>query len=273
MDTTRSSIICSGALTGTAVAGALCFLVVIAPSSINVVPMRPLVCFLYLVFTWGSFAGALAAPCAALVGALGAVIRIPMLGALLGCFVFLLVGWFLVQHLVSPSEPREETISLLLHSGVIGYATGGVAALRSRRPTQHLTTRRSVLAYAWLLGPVAVSVMVWEGYDLRRQYARSTIENTGGNLTWNAFNDPTGYFEVDFRGSQITDTQLKDLTGSLAWIRRLDLDLHGNPITDEGLQPIRHLTNMKRLRLANTLVTDEGVERIKKDLPGVEVRR
>jgi hypothetical protein len=92
-------------------------------------------------------------------------------------------------------------------------------------------------------------------------------------VTWNAFDDPKGYFEVDFRGSQVTDTQLKELTSSLAWIRRLDLDLHGNSITDEGLQHIRHLKNTKRLRLANTLVTDVGVEQIKRDLPGVEVRR
>jgi hypothetical protein len=273
MDTTRSSIICSGALTGTAVAGVLCLLVVIAPTSMNMFPMPPFVCFLFAVFTLGVAAAGLVAPSAALVGAVSATIRIPLLGALLGCSFFLLIGWFLVQRLVSPNDPREEAISLLLLSGAIGYATGAIAALRSRRRTQHLTTMRSVLAYAWLLGPVAASVSVWEGHDLRIQYARSTIENAGGNVTWNACEDPRGYFEVDFRGSQITDTQLKEQTGSLAWIRRLDLNLYGNSITDEGLQHIRHLTNTKRLRLANTLVTDAGVERIKRDLPGVEVRR
>jgi len=99
------------------------------------------------------------------------------------------------------------------------------------------------------------------------------IEAAGGRVTWDATEDPNGYFEVDFRGTHITDLQLKELTTSLVWIRRLDLNLEGNPITNHGLLHIRHLKNALRLHLERTLVTNEGVETIESDLPGVRVSR
>jgi hypothetical protein len=82
---------------------------------------------------------------------------------------------------------------------------------------------------------------------------------------------PSGYYEVDFRGAPITDTRLKDLAASLGRIRRLDLNLQGSPVTDEGLGCLGHLKNTLRLRLGNTRVTGEGVEALRRDLPAAAV--
>jgi hypothetical protein len=273
MDAAHDSVIISGAKAGAVTAAVLSFSTVTMPAIMGVISMPAFVCMLPVIFIYGSVAAAVASVGGGVVGALGAITRIPMLGALIGCSFFLLVGSCLVQHLFSPNEPWEEPLSLLLHSAAIGYASGGVAWLWSRVRERPLMKGRSILAHIRLLSPVILAVLVWEAYELRVEYARAAIENAGGDVTWDALEDPQGYYRVDFFRTQITDSQLKELASSLSWIRRLDLILDGHPVTNEGLRHIQHLKNTTRLHLKKTLVTDDGVEGIRDNIPGVAVYR
>jgi len=64
-----------------------------------------------------------------------------------------------------------------------------------------------------------------------------------------------------------TDDALKPLE-SLPGVRELELF---GPLTDAGLEHLKNLTELKRLDLRHTLVTEDGVERLQKVLPNCEV--
>ncbi len=66
----------------------------------------------------------------------------------------------------------------------------------------------------------------------------------------------------------ITDESLAHL-GQLKKLRTLNLSR--TDITDDGLWHLRTLKNLRELDLSNTLVTDEGVERLRAEIPDLEV--
>ena len=51
------------------------------------------------------------------------------------------------------------------------------------------------------------------------------------------------------------------------------LDLHGTQITDAGLEHLRKLNRLQRLILAGTDVTDEGAKRLEAAFPKLEIER
>ena len=51
------------------------------------------------------------------------------------------------------------------------------------------------------------------------------------------------------------------------------LNLNGTDITDVGLVHLKRLTRLKRLFIADTHVTDEGVRRLQEALPKCQIKR
>ncbi|WP_166824620.1 leucine-rich repeat domain-containing protein [Thalassoroseus pseudoceratinae] len=74
--------------------------------------------------------------------------------------------------------------------------------------------------------------------------------------------------QLNLSRDHITDTGLSHISK----LENLEiLGLSSTEITDEGLWHLRTLKNLRELDVSNTLVTDEGVERLRAEIPGLEV--
>jgi hypothetical protein len=70
---------------------------------------------------------------------------------------------------------------------------------------------------------------------------------------------------------QVSDDGLVHLKGMA---KLAELDLRDNPrITDAGLEPLRAMSSLRVLDLKGTAVTDQGVDRLRRALPNLDVRR
>jgi len=76
--------------------------------------------------------------------------------------------------------------------------------------------------------------------------------------------------QSDASRSSITDDGLAHLS-SLTALETLNLSTHCENVTDTGLRRLEGLTSLKYLRLDHSRITMEGVERLKKKVPGVTV--
>lgn len=104
-----------------------------------------------------------------------------------------------------------------------------------------------------------------------QEKANDEINKAGGILFSNA-----GIIErVDFRGAAVTDNKLGELKESLeVWKNSLkELNLLSSEITDKGLNHLKGLTALKRLRLTGAKVTSEGVQALEQAIPGLKVER
>jgi outer membrane lipoprotein-sorting protein len=72
---------------------------------------------------------------------------------------------------------------------------------------------------------------------------------------------------LNLRGTRVTDAGLKELAG-LKTLKKLDLPTQ---VTDAGLKELAGLKSLQLLNLEGTDVTDAGVERLQKALPGCKI--
>ena len=77
---------------------------------------------------------------------------------------------------------------------------------------------------------------------------------------------------VEFVTTGLTDKDLASLAPHLAVLPTLrTLVLYGNPITDDGLQPLEGVAQLTTVNLAGTKVTQKGIVRLQSACPGLVV--
>ncbi len=106
--------------------------------------------------------------------------------------------------------------------------------------------------------------------------AIAQIEKAGGSVRQIAQNDE--HREVDFhlQGTSCNDEQLASLAKiknivSLGLVNLTYLNLYGAAVTDAGLAQLTGLKNLRNLYVWQTKVTDEGIQKLKQALPGVNI--
>ena len=150
---------------------------------------------------------------------------------------------------------------------------------------------------------VACLVAVLSGVALlfgcgdKEQTAVATIEELGGEVTFDEESLERPVAKVILSGAEVTDIGLENVKGLtsvrtlllnntqitdaglehlnvLTNLQTLDVSggLFGRPqVTDAGLEHLRGLTQLRQLNLDDTQVTNEGVEKLKKSLPNCEI--
>jgi hypothetical protein len=79
--------------------------------------------------------------------------------------------------------------------------------------------------------------------------------------------------EID-EGVGFEDRELEMLAPALKALPALrSLSLRGSPITDEGLDHLRELTQLREIDCQWTKVTDGGIESLQRDLPHCRITR
>jgi hypothetical protein len=80
------------------------------------------------------------------------------------------------------------------------------------------------------------------------------------------------FFERYFH---VTDAQLRKLKSSLEAFKESleEIDLAGPGITDEGMNSLKGLAHLRRLKLTGTGISEAGIRDLRKAVPQVEVAR
>lgn len=208
-------------------------------------------------------------------GILGATTGKPVLGALLGTLVFLLVSFAYVRLFLSPVEPRSNATIVVVWAAIIGYISGSVGTIVGCRNSATIAgTRLSiVLKRAVLFMPPIILVVIWNITEENDSHARSELFASGCYVTWNAIEHPEGRWDVHFLDSKVDDETLIRLLGLLARYSPLDLNLCNSQVTDQGIAHLRTLTHLVRLHLENTSISREAIDKLKNQLPQVTITK
>jgi uncharacterized protein (TIGR03067 family) len=104
-----------------------------------------------------------------------------------------------------------------------------------------------------------------------QELANDEINKAGGIL----FTGNGRLLKVRFAGGRLEDADIAGLKKHLeVWKDTLnDLDLSKSKITDAGLEHLKGLTSLKRLKLRGTGITDGGIASLKKALPKLKVEQ
>ena len=79
-----------------------------------------------------------------------------------------------------------------------------------------------------------------------------------------------GLMGLTIVGSNITDIGLEEIA-KLSKLEELSL-LALPQLTDDGLKKLSKMTNLRSLKLQGTQISSEGVEKLKQQLPELEVK-
>jgi len=136
----------------------------------------------------------------------------------------------------------------------------------------------------FLIAAIVLSCLVaYGGYRWHKGYAREqallTLEARGATAQyWPPAGDAPAGSHVHFWKEQIEDDDLRDLIYELHLLPNLMLVLTESGITDDGLEHVQHLDNLRGLVLENTGITDRGAALIARihslrrlDLSGTEI--
>ncbi len=201
-----------------------------------------------------------------------AVGEMALLAAAVGVCVVLF--W---HYTVSRGSWRQWTPYAALLCGISGAL--GATWRRSRRPGAR---RLQIPLPAMLLAVAAVAVfLAWLTHPLRQEQQRRRIAEAvatvqqSGRVTWYATADGEEFWDVRLAAwpGGIRDATLEELVAPLSRFPILHLDLRDNQITDAGLQHLKGLRNLARVRVVGTRVTDEGIAELQQHLPRVVVDR
>jgi hypothetical protein len=112
--------------------------------------------------------------------------------------------------------------------------------------------------FVWLIiGWVAAAILAWQaGRYYRHENSKDVITAKGGSVSWSLFEGTTVGFPISSPTMSGEELEcLKDLD------RVRSLDLHGVLLTDESLACLRHLPDLKELRLgaSQASISDEGL--------------
>jgi hypothetical protein len=133
--------------------------------------------------------------------------------------------------------------------------------------------RHISVADAALFIGLLISVGVWYGHLYFESRAEAQFRAVGGAVTWNAIDERPGVWVVELQGDQVDDSELERLLPTLARYPRLDLDLRYSKVTDASITGLAGLSNLFRIRLDSTVVSDGGVAKLKGALPQLKVER
>jgi hypothetical protein len=75
------------------------------------------------------------------------------------------------------------------------------------------------------------------------------------------------FYSLDLAGTSISDEGLSHLTGS----KIVKLNISGTLITDDGLSLLEGMAGLQELKVVNTRVTHEGLERLKEARPALKI--
>lgn len=102
-----------------------------------------------------------------------------------------------------------------------------------------------------------------------QEKANDEINKAGGILFSNAGNIE----RVDFRGAAVTDVKLAELKEFLeVWKSSLkELNFANTEITDKGLNHLKGMSGLKRLKLTGARVSPEGVKGLEQSIPGLKI--
>ena len=116
-----------------------------------------------------------------------------------------------------------------------------------------------------------ILVVAWQIHELQFRQLSTTIRRAGGDITWSRIEDPDGVWIVSFRRQKLDDSTLQILMPTLKRVRRLELDLGYNAVSDSGVEGIGELTNLVRLRVNDTAVSKAMLAELRRQLAPVEV--
>jgi len=107
--------------------------------------------------------------------------------------------------------------------------------------------------------------------DEKEAKVAEAIEKLGGRITTlTTVKSERVVFKVDFRGSKVTDADLKQLKD----LKNLQsLYLGNTKVTDAGLKELKDFKNLSFLGLLGTRVTDGGVKELQEALPDCQIVR
>ncbi|WP_425397095.1 WD40 repeat domain-containing protein [Aeoliella sp.] len=138
-----------------------------------------------------------------------------------------------------------------------------------RRPRLRFSARTLFILFTLLcIGIGWGSLHFYRNY--RHDQAMIAIREAGGRV---AGEKDGKVARVYLRNPDIGNTKLVELLGHLRYVRGLEeIDLVFLPITDEVAEQFYGFPNLKRLYVHRTGLSPEGVERIARSLPHVEVK-
>jgi hypothetical protein len=143
-------------------------------------------------------------------------------------------------------------------------------------------TRRFQFSLRWLFGlfvGVPCGIVSYFRHQLSDyQLAAEPIEKASGCRIV-ASGDGMGMFggryginKLDFTDAPVDDAVLRGLEPHLEQLPNLKwFNLKGTRITDDGLETLSQLKQLRSLIVTDTGVTAKGVERARKELPGCEI--
>jgi hypothetical protein len=171
---------------------------------------------------------------------------------------------------------------LILGVALIAYSVWGI---RKRRPGVGAEPCWPLLA-SLCIGPALVAAGLWIAFgpDWRSpaEQAAAAIERLKGEITRDDIAPNKPIIKVSFRDSIyrlrfLDNADLASLSPHLAALPELrELDLVHTSITDQGLQNLKSLTQLKVIQLGDSWgahrgVTRDGVEELRKALPQTQV--
>jgi len=120
-----------------------------------------------------------------------------------------------------------------------------------------------------VLGIGFVGLVIWWP-DHREQMVIQKIQNWGGSVE----TENGRIISIKLSGRAVTDEEVRQLR-NLTQLRRLSLD--GSAVTDHGLASLRgtpkepHSVNLEFLSIRDTAVTDDAIKYFRKMLPECEI--
>jgi hypothetical protein len=160
------------------------------------------------------------------------------------------------------AEPRRFSFRLLLWALLAAVVISG--AVFAFLGITQLNHRKRIMAdalasFGWRAVQTEVHYPLWA----RSLIGADRIPNGWGTVTVISFDD-----------SDVSDDDLANIAANLQRfpdVRALGLD--NTKITDDGLEHVKRLSNLKIITLSGTQVTDMGVADLQRALPGLVIHK
>lgn len=210
-----------------------------------------------------------------IIGAIAGRTRSTVAGAMIGIALSTAVE-ILIALLIPAETSWDNYIWSWIHAVVPCALAGALAGLVARNLTQPVlegTKKRLTPIDAATIFGLLVVVAGWCGKFCFEAKLHSEIKAAGGVLTLTFAEDRQGVWEGSFPAGRLGDAEFEKLIPALAWYPRLDLDLGHSGLTDASLPKLARLPNLLRLRFYDCPVSEEGITKLKHDLPNVAILR
>jgi hypothetical protein len=194
-------------------------------------------------------------------------------GAGLGAGVSIPVGLVAAFLFVEAVEPRDNFVAAIVLIAVPGTCAGAIVPFFVREAGSGRRWPQPAMTDCAVFSVLLAVAGVWFGHRFFESRAQSRIAALGGSVTWNATVDRRGVWQVTLQGDQIGDSEIEGLIPILTRYTPLDLDLGHSQVTSASLPRLKTLSNLIRIRLYGTAVSEAEIAMLKHDMPRVEVLR